>query len=231
MLAKNMAGEITLSETPGQTLKKWREIFGVRQTELSKALGTTPSVIADYEGGRRKNPGTGYVKKAVDALIRIDVAKGGEVVGEFSLPDKSSAILDIREFASPVPAKKILAAAKAEVYANKKGPNANLMGYTIIDSIQAILTLTGTEFPKIYGSTTERALVFLKVASGRSPMIALRVTTPKPRLVILHGLKPYQLDPLAKKIAEVENIPVAVSKLKEEETLINNVKQFGGTDG
>ena len=58
ILAKNIAGEVTLSINPNETLKKWREIFGLTQIEVAKQLGVSPSVISDYEAGRRKSPGT-----------------------------------------------------------------------------------------------------------------------------------------------------------------------------
>lgn len=52
-LAKMIAGEVVLSDDPGQTLRKWREIFGVTQTDLAHQLSISPSVVSDYEGGRQ----------------------------------------------------------------------------------------------------------------------------------------------------------------------------------
>jgi len=224
-LAKNIAGEITLADHPAAALKKWREIFQVRPSELASALGVSPSVIADYESGRRPNPGTAYIKKTVDALVTLDLEAGGETVRTYALPAESVAIMKIQEFSTPVDPKKILSTLKAKIVANKEKLKGKLSGYTVIDSIQAILTLSEREFSRIYGSTTERALVFTKVSSGRSPMIALRVTSPKPKLVIFHGVSPKQLDPLALKIAEVEKIPLAVSTLGSEQDV---VEKLGG---
>ena len=45
-LAEKMAGEITLSEKPGEALKKWRLNFDIAQTDLSGYLGVSPSVIS-----------------------------------------------------------------------------------------------------------------------------------------------------------------------------------------
>ena len=56
-LAVTIAGEITLSKDPGGSMKKWREIFGISQTELADYLKVSSSTISDYEGGRRKSPG------------------------------------------------------------------------------------------------------------------------------------------------------------------------------
>ena len=52
-----IAGEIALSEDPGATMKKWREIFTITQVELAKYLQITVSTISDYESNRRKSPG------------------------------------------------------------------------------------------------------------------------------------------------------------------------------
>jgi hypothetical protein len=41
-LAEKIAGEITLSQSPGDTLRKWRRNFGITQTDLSNHLGISP---------------------------------------------------------------------------------------------------------------------------------------------------------------------------------------------
>ena len=56
------------------------------------------------------------------------------------------------------------------------------------------------------------------VAPCTSPMVVIRVTPMKPSVVVLHGIK--EVDPLAIKIAEREQIPVIATnmdivKLKE----------------
>ncbi|MBR9707522.1 MAG: helix-turn-helix domain-containing protein, partial [Candidatus Diapherotrites archaeon] len=50
-LAVSMAGEIAISKAPGKSMRKWREIFNVTQTELADYLKISPSTISDYEGG------------------------------------------------------------------------------------------------------------------------------------------------------------------------------------
>ena len=44
-LAEKMAGEITLSDSPGHALKKWRMNFEILPGVLSERLGVSPSVI------------------------------------------------------------------------------------------------------------------------------------------------------------------------------------------
>jgi putative transcriptional regulator len=72
VLSEKIAGEITLSPQPGKTLRKWRNIFNISQTELAEYLKLSPSVISDYESGRRKSPGIQTVKKVICAFIKID---------------------------------------------------------------------------------------------------------------------------------------------------------------
>ncbi|BAD85877.1 predicted transcription regulator, containing DNA-binding HTH domain [Thermococcus kodakarensis KOD1] len=227
-LAKRIAGEITLSSDPGKTMRKWREIFGISQTELADYLGVSSSVISDYEGGRRKSPGASTIRKFVEALIEIDEKRGGNVIRAFSktiegeLP--TDAILDIREFAVPVPIRAVVEAVKGEVAANHDLLDRKIYGYTVVDSIRAILEMSSEEFLKLYGWTTERALVFTKVTTGRSPMIAVRVQGLKPAVIVLHGVK--RLDELAVKLAERERIPLVVSKASNENELINGLRKL-----
>ncbi len=222
---KNIAGEITLSEEPGTTLKKWRDIFGVKQCNLAAGLKISPSVISDYESGRRKSPGTGFVKKYIKVLIEEDRKKGGEVIRKFSPEVDNAAILDIREFLEPVSFNEIKEAIKGYVICNGRD-NILISGYTIIDSIKAIVELSESDFINLYGSTTERALVFTKVQTGRSPMVAIKVTKPKPKMVIFHGLHPNRMDPLGAKIAQIENITLMISTLNSESEVIENLRKL-----
>ena len=61
-------------------MRKWREIFGITQTELADKLSITSSTISDYEGGRRKSPGILVIARFVETLIEIDNDRGGRVV-------------------------------------------------------------------------------------------------------------------------------------------------------
>ncbi|NPA47849.1 MAG: helix-turn-helix domain-containing protein [Thermococci archaeon] len=227
-LAKRIAGEIALSSNPGQTMRKWREIFGISQVELARYLGVSSSVISDYEGGRRKSPGASTIKRFVEALIEIDARRGGGVVKAFSriaggeLP--TSAIIDIREFPTPLTIRELVNAIDGEVVTGKGMLGRKIYGYTIVDSIRAILEMSATEFLKLYGWTTERALIFTKVSTGRSPMIAVRVQGLKPAVVVIHGVK--KLDSLAVKLAELEKVPLVISRMEDEADLITGLRQL-----
>jgi len=224
VVAGKIAGEIILSNEPGVTMRKWRGLFDISQIKVAEKMGVSPSVISDYESGRRKSPGTQFVKRFVEAIVTIDEDGGGRLLMEFSrignIP--TGAILDIKEFPMPITGKRLCEAIKGEVLACPQLLNRDIYGYTVLDSIKAIVSLP--DFTPIFGVTTERALVFANVTYGRSPMVAVRVAPLKPRMVVLH--KPNEADELGVKLAEVERIPLVISTLPDVESLIKALKDL-----
>ena len=217
-LAEKMAGEITLSDMPGQALKKWRMSFNIPQGVLAERLGVSPSVISDYEGGRRKSPGTAVVGKIVDTILSIDEESGGKYIKKFAkilysdLED--DVIYDIHDYASPIPLKDFAECIGAVPLCGSM--DQSIYGYTIINSIAAIMNLSANEFNRIYGWSTERALVFAELTVGKSPMVAIRVTPFKPRCVVLQGVRPEQADPLVPRLAERDRITVLCTDMSGE---------------
>ena len=214
-LAEKMAGEITLSQNPGETIKKWRKSFEVSQIDLANAIEVSPSVISDYESGRRKSPGTTIICKIVEAMLDIDEKAGSHKIRAYESmlieEVNSNVIIDIHEYRSPITLTRFARLIDAERISGNMERSIN--GYTIIDSINAIMQMSSNEFYRLYGWSTERALIFCNVSTGRSPMVALRVSSLKPAAVVLHGLEAGKIDPVAKKIAEVETFPLMVSKM------------------
>jgi putative transcriptional regulator len=210
-LMQRVAGEITLSKNPGAGMRKWREIFGITQTELAEYLKITPSTISDYESNRRKSPGIAVVRRFIHSLVEIDRKRGAWVVKKLTDENKES-IFEVHEFPKTIDALEFIAAIKGRIVTNKRRiATYKVNGYSLIDSLRAILELPVDEFPDIYGSSTDRALVFTKVSIGRSPMVAIRVTKFKPSIVVFQGLK--EVDVLAKKISEVEKVPIVLTDL------------------
>jgi len=209
-LAEKMAGEITLSESPGKALKKWRTSFNIPQGVLCEHLEVSPSVISDYESGRRKSPGTAVVGKIVETILAIDEANGGKYIRKFGKILYSdideSVIYDIVDYPSPV-----LLSGFADLLSAKTlcgSLSQSIFGYTVVNSLNAITQLSSNEFNRIYGWSTERALIFTDVTSGKSPMVAIRVTPFKPRCVVLQGIEPELVHPLVPKMAERDHITV-----------------------
>ena len=215
-LAK-IAGNVVASPDPGRAMRAWREKLGIKQKALADSLRISASVLSDYESGRRPSPGVGFVRKYVEALVRLDESKG-RVVPQLVASEKDEAILSIGEFHSPVPASKLLKALDATVIAGDP-ESVRLYGYTVVDSIKTIVALSGYDFYRIFGATTERALVFTKVGMGRSPLVAIRVSQLKPRVVVIHG--PKEVDPLAVDLARREGLVLALSGAESEEAMIS----------
>jgi putative transcriptional regulator len=215
-LLEKMAGEITLSPQPGATMRKWRESFEVSQSDLARALGVSASVVSDYESGRRQSPGIATVRRFVGALVELDEGRGGHVLARFhSLQNPTEGILDIAEFKRTVPATQFLEKieGRALVLANLR--ERQLQGYTLIDSVKAITGLNATDYVRIFGWSTQRALVFTGIKFGRSPMIAIRVHPMKPSMVVYH--RPEEVDKLAYRLAEYEQIPLVTTTLELDE--------------
>ncbi|HEX2557610.1 MAG TPA: helix-turn-helix domain-containing protein [Nitrososphaera sp.] len=71
-----IAGSVVLSDTPPQQLKYWRKKFGIKQADLARKMDITPSVLSDYEKGRRPSPGVNFIKRYLLALYELARANG-----------------------------------------------------------------------------------------------------------------------------------------------------------
>ena len=217
VLSEKIAGEITLSPKPGQTIRKWRNIFGISQTEMANHLMLSPSVISDYESGRRKS-GIQTIKKVIDAFIEIDEKKrGGKILRQYnSMIETRGGILEIMEYPFSIPVDTFIKEISGNILTSKDiGLNKSVKGFTVVDSIRTIETINSVDYAKLYGWSTERALIFTGIRYGRSPMIAVRVHPVKPTIVVYH--KPGSVDSLAIKLAERENIPLVVTNIPLDE--------------
>jgi len=228
-LMNRIAGEIIMSPDPGAAMRKWRELFGISKSELAKEIGFVPSVLSDYEKSRRKSPGTSFIKKFVSTLISIDEKRGGNCIEKYSLipKDLSKVILDMAEFIIPRTVQDITKAIDGVILACKESINLPIYGYTIINSIEAIKTLTGNEFIQLFGINSMRALIFIDVSKGRSPMVAVRIYPIKPKMVVIHGPKSQDdVDKLAIELAELDYVPLVLSLKPSVEELIDSMKRL-----
>ncbi|MEM3227893.1 MAG: helix-turn-helix domain-containing protein [Candidatus Micrarchaeaceae archaeon] len=211
-----VAGEIALSDSPGSVMKKWRSLFGITQTELSKHIKISASTISDYESNRRLSPGVGVIKRFVDALFVIDEEHGGTVtksLEKFSQEgQKETPFYNVYNFTTPISGTDFNRIIEGKIVVNQSYLDSmQLFGYTEIDSLRVILELQPADYPKLFGSTTERAFLFKQVSTGRSPMVVIRVAPIKPKLVVLHDIS--NVDKLAIRLAQVEKIPLITTKL------------------
>jgi len=212
-LAEKIAGEITLSDDPGATLRKWRTDFEIAQTDLAGELDVSPSVVSDYESGRRENPGIGVVGRIVTALLDLDERRGGEHIRQYtrvlSAGFDSDVVYDLREYTANIPLERYYDVLDATELVS--GDRDTVAGHTVIDSIAAIRRLSSDEFFDLYGESTNRALVFTNVTRGEGVMVALRVVKPTPHAVVLHGLEEEDVWEYAADLARVEGFALAVT--------------------
>ena len=226
-LARRIAGEIALSEYPGKTMRVWRERFRLPQIVLAKHIGISPSVISDYESGRRKSPGTSTIRRFVMSLLSLDERNGGQVVAAFvRLMDVSlvdlNIVLAMSDFTSPITIRDFCDHLKSSVKTGEKLLDREIYGYTLVDVERAVKELNSDAFLKLFGATTERCLIFTNVNTGRAPMIAIKSQEFKPSLVILHGVS--KVDLLALELSEQMKIPLAVTKAGTVDSLIRDLR-------
>lgn len=221
-LREKIAGEIALSEQPGKTMRKWREELRISQTDLAHHMRVSPSVISDYEAGRRTSPGIKTIHRLVDALLDIDQHTGQKLFKRFQ--EYSEVIPSMRDWAVGMRATDFLRKIDGKVLTQGPGARRLVNGYTVIDSIKAITTLDASDYLRIYGSTSERALLFTGVKYGRSPMIAIKAHPLKPAMVVY--VRPENIDDLAIKLAELDSIILARTDLEQTE-VITRLERIG----
>ena len=188
-------------------------------------MGVSHSVVSDYESGRRKSPGVSVVKKMVDALIELDIQNGSPVISKYNPDIKLDCIIAMDEFPGGVDLNRFIQAISGRNMNPDRVLAKNIYGYTIVDSVKAILSLSSEDYLKIYGWNIERALVFTNVHLGRSPMVAIRAHPLTPAMVVYQ--QPDQTDPLAIKLARLEGIPLVTTDLDVEDFVarMNSLKE------
>ena len=221
-LREKIAGEIALSDAPGKTMRKWREELKISQTALAKHMHVSPSVISDYEAGRRTSPGIRTIRRLVESLLDIDLRSGGRLSKRFE--DYREVIPSLRDWAVGIRAADFLRRIEGKLLTQKLSTRRMLNGYTVIDSIKAITTLDANDYLRIYGSTSERALLFTGVKYGRSPMIAIKAHPLKPAMVVY--VQPENIDELAVQLADLENILLARTDLSPS-AVIERLERIG----
>ncbi len=207
-------------------MRKWRELFAISQASLSERMTLSSSaVVSDYESGRRKSPGSKFIRRFVLALLQIDEEKGSRFIIEFSklTSSPSMAIVDLREFPIPVRVEYLCRAINGTIVAGGDRYVKEVMGYTVVDARKAVETLSGLEYAQLFGATTERALVFTNVENPALAMMIVRVSHLKPRVVVFHRVKP---DSEAVNVAQFEQVPIIYSEAPSVEMLVKSLRKL-----
>jgi putative transcriptional regulator len=228
-VAYKIAAEIVFSNEPGRTMRKWRLIFGLTQKDVANAMGISSPVLSDYEKGKRRSPGINFVSRFVRSLIDLDLQRGGKVVHKMfeGTMKLQHSVIDMVEFPEPVELMRVVEAVAGVPLTLPNEVSGHVYGYTVIDSLAAITELGPYDFVNLFGRNSMRAMVFTNVTSGRSPMVAIRVFPLKPKAVILHGPKrPDAVDELAKRLSEIERIPLILSTASSVESMIRSLRSL-----
>jgi putative transcriptional regulator len=228
-VAYKIAAEIVFSNEPGRTMRKWRLIFGLTQKDVASAMGISSPVLSDYEKGKRRSPGINFVSRFVRSLIDLDLQRGGKVVHKMfeGTMKLQHSVIDMVEFPEPVELMRVVDAVAGVPLTLPNEISGHVYGYTVIDSLAAITELGPYDFVNLFGRNSMRAMVFTNVTSGRSPMVAIRVFPLKPKAVILHGPKrPDAVDELAKRLSEIERIPLILSTANSVESMIKSLRSL-----
>ncbi|MCS7122605.1 MAG: helix-turn-helix domain-containing protein [Candidatus Micrarchaeota archaeon] len=212
-----IAGDIIFSSNVGETLKKWREIFGFRQKEIASVMKINQSMLSDYENSRRRNPNISFIRRFIDALIELDMMKGGEILKKIANFNKHD-YFERKNFSKGITIQEFVDIIDGKVIVDAGDKNSIIYGYTIVDSIRVILDMPEDDFPLLYGGIPDRAMIFLGVSTGRSPMVVIRIAPIKPKVVVFMNLE--TVDELAKEIAKRQRIPIistnlSIAELKE----------------
>ena len=228
-VAVRIAGDIVISETPGESLRKWREYFELSQQEVARAMGVSPSVLSDYEKGRR-TPGAAFVRRFVTALLKVDSERGGRKIENLTraLGIPVTAVLDMQEFREPLTLEELIVTVDGILLYPDYAKGVLAYGYTVIDSIRAILELSSMQFYSLLGSVPERVIVFTKVTAGRSPMVAVRVSLVKPSVIVIHGPRRH-VDSLSIELARLDRVPLVLSTLPTVEELLARLRTKAGS--
>ena len=234
-LARRIAGEISLSDNPGRVMRKWREMFHIPQIKLAENFvpidektptpGVSPSVISDYESGRRQSPGTKTIKRFVETIIALDEQNGGQVVNAFQrlmgVEIPTNIIIDVNEFTQGITAQEFLETLRGQVVAGEELLDREILGYLAVDTSEALDGLSSTGFLKLFEASLDRALVLVNASTGRSPLVAVKGDV-KPSLFVLHGVE--QVDYLAIELAKRERFPLAISRTESVETMLRRLQ-------
>ncbi len=213
---------LLLNDSPGKLMRDLRERLGIRQNELARAMRISSAVLSEYENQKRRKPGAHTIKNYINAIVRLrGVPAVLLALHENENVDSGGAILAIRELKEPIRSADLLKALSARVWSGEDMLDLPVFGYTVLDSIRAIIALKGNQFFKIFGKSSERALIFSKVGLGRSPLVAVRISPLKPRVVAIHGTE--SLEEVSVEIAKAERVILATLPKVPIEDLISRL--------
>lgn len=154
-LKQEIAGEICISDNPGNTLKKWQNIFEVSQISLARAMKLTGSTISDYENGRRNNPSISFIQRFVNTLIDLDLKRKAIIIKKLiNIPQEQ--VIETKEFKKGIKLRHASELKDIEQI-NSKIHNEPVFGISYLDA-NDIPDLEQNDLQKVFGKTNKRIL-------------------------------------------------------------------------
>lgn len=213
-LKQEIAGEICISENPGNTLKKWQNIFEITQIGLARQIKISASTLSDYENGRRNNPGIQFIKRFVNTLIEIDLKRKGMIIKKLiTLPQEQ--LFETKEFKKGIKIKNTFGL-KDLPQANTKNAKELVFGITYLDA-QIIPDLELSDIQRLFGKTNKRILYISNSQDFSLINLFLKnqkmITNLNPTILILETKKPKEE---INKIIDI-NVPIFITDKNKEE--------------
>jgi len=158
-LKRSIAGEIVMSSNISNILKKWRNIFGIGQKKLAIHMGIKTPTLSLYENGYRKNPGSLFIQKIVNALIEIDLKANAKTIK--TLIKKTHLLPFITKEFNKILRPKYLFENMDLIKINNKTLNSQIYGYTYLQTYD-LKKMDLAKYYLLMGKTNLRLFIFNK---------------------------------------------------------------------
>jgi predicted transcriptional regulator len=230
-LLRMIIGDIASNPNYGLVMKKWREMFSLKQGEVSDKLGAKQSVISDYENERCKNPGIKFIRDYSLAIIKLAKEKNPK---QYANLLKRLKIKESEELIEKIVFKKdytnydLMKSLKASQLVM---PSNELKVKTcafFLDKVSKLITKRPSyNVLKSMGSQEGAMFVFLNVKSGNLPVILINFLIGKgaKNSVLLFSSDKLKLSWLAKRLAKSNNLSILWTK-KDKEELLSSLKKL-----
>lgn len=226
-LLRIIIGDIASNTNYGVVMKKWREMFGLKQGLISNEMRIKQSVISDYENERCKNPGIKFVRDYSISIIKLakqnNYKEYKNALKRLKInPEKK--IMESFAFKKNYSNKDFLKILKAtQLIMPNEDVNVKSCAF-FIDNASKLLTNRPTyNLLKNMKNEGGALFVFLNVKSGNIPVMLINALSGNKKndfpAILLFQSEKLKLSWIAKKLAKSKNISIIWSKKSKEELL------------
>jgi predicted transcriptional regulator len=219
-LLRIIIGDIASNANYGVVMKKWREMFKIKQGLVADELKIKQSVVSDYESERVKNPGIRFVRDYSLAVIKIAKDKNYpeylKVLKHLKIKDEKS-ILYSDEFKSEHSNSELMKIFKANQVVMPK-EKVNVKNYVFFfDNISKVLTSNPSYKLLTNLRKDTNFFIFTNVKTGKVPVIIMNIISSlnkikSPKILLFSG-ESFKNSWIEKKFAKNNNICVLITKM------------------